>query len=73
MAHEESSFSIWYFIGLLVGLYGVLILGAGIHDFVSPPATALALANLHAGIWWGALLIVFGAVCIYFCRPGRMG
>ncbi|HXA56631.1 MAG TPA: hypothetical protein VNU84_04280 [Candidatus Acidoferrum sp.] len=73
MAHEQSSFSIWYFIGLLVGLYGVLILGAGIHDLVSPPATTLALANLHAGIWWGAVLIVFSAICIYFFRPGRMG
>jgi hypothetical protein len=73
MSHDSAAFSIWYFIGLLVGIYGLLILGVGIHDLVSPPASQLALANLHAGIWWGALLIVFGGLCAYFGRPGKMG
>jgi hypothetical protein len=72
MSHEEGVFSIWFFIGLLVGLYGMLILAAGVHEFLSPPATPLTLANLHAGIWWGALLIVLGAFFVYFFRPGRM-
>jgi drug/metabolite transporter (DMT)-like permease len=67
----DGSFSIWQFIGLLVGVYGVLILVAGIHDAISPPAVPLALANLHAAIWWGALLILFGAACLFFSRSRR--
>jgi hypothetical protein len=55
-------YSIWYFIGLLILVYGVLILGAGIMDLVSPPAQPLVLAQLHMSIWWGALMIVLGGV-----------
>lgn len=54
-------YSIWYFIGLLILIYGILILGAGIADFISPPAQPLVLAQLHMSIWWGALMILLGA------------
>jgi len=55
-------YSIWYFIGLLILVYGILILGAGIVDLMSPPAQPLVLAQLHMSIWWGALMIVLGGV-----------
>lgn len=62
--------SIWFFIGLLLLAYGILILGAGIWDVVSPPANPVVLNELHAGVWWGALLLAIGAVyCVKF-RPG---
>ena len=54
-------YSIWYFIGLLILVYGILILGAGIMDLVSPPPQPLVLAQLHMSIWWGALMILLGA------------
>lgn len=62
-------YSIWYFIGLLVLIYGVLILGAGITDLLSPPAHPLVLARLHMGIWWGVLMIVLGGVYARVFRP----
>jgi hypothetical protein len=55
-------YSIWYFIGLLILVYGILILGAGIMDLVSPSAHPLVLAQLHMTIWWGALMIILGGV-----------
>jgi len=55
-------YSIWYFIGLLILVYGILILGAGIVDLMSPPAQPLVLAQLHMSIWWGALMIILGGV-----------
>ena len=64
MAHGKPQISIWYFIGLLVLLYGVLILGAGIGDWIAPPANPLILAELHVGIWWGALLLALGILGI---------
>lgn len=54
--------SIWFFIGALLLAYGVLILGAGIYDLVSPPEHPVHLAELHAGIWWGALLVILGGI-----------
>ena len=64
--------SIWFFIGALLLVYGVLITGAGVYDLVSPPANPPVLANLHAAVWWGALLIVLGAVYVIRFRPGRV-
>jgi hypothetical protein len=63
--------AVWFFIGLLLITYGVLILGAGIYDLVVPPAHPVVLANLHAGIWWGAFMLVIGAVYTYRFSPSR--
>ena len=71
MSQGKQQTSIWYFLGLLILAYGVLIAGAGIADLVSPPANPRVLAELHVGIWWGALLIVLGGLYTYLFRPGR--
>jgi hypothetical protein len=63
--------SIWYFIGLLILIYGVLILGAGIADWISPPAHLTVLADLHMAVWWGAMMIVLGGFYAFVFRPGR--
>jgi hypothetical protein len=69
--HRSGMLSIWFFIGVLLLAYGVLILGAGVWELSSPPEHPVVLANLHAGIWWGALLVVLGAV--YTLRFRRTG
>ena len=66
---QDKTISVWYFIGLLVLIYGVLILAAGITELSTP--SSVVMADLHIGIWWGILLIVIGAVYIYFFRPGK--
>jgi hypothetical protein len=63
--------SIWFFIGVLLLIYGVLILGAGIYDLSNPAAHPVVMSDLHAGIWWGALLIALGVVYSLRFRPGR--
>lgn len=60
---------IWFFIGALLLIYGVLITGAGIYELSSPPEHPVVLASLHAGIWWGVLLIIIGAVYTIRFRP----
>jgi hypothetical protein len=64
--------SIWYFIGISLAVNGALILGAGIYQLVVPPANpGIVLYQLHASVWWGALLLVIGLVyCIRFA-PSR--
>ncbi len=69
--HRPGMVSIWFFIGVLLMIYGVLIGGAGLYELVSPPAHPVVLAGLHAGIWWGALLIVMGAVYALRFSPGK--
>lgn len=60
---------VWFFVGLLLAIYGVLILASGLAELSRPSITVLA--NLHAPIWWGIVLAVIGfAYCIAF-RPRR--
>jgi hypothetical protein len=56
---------------MLLLIYGILILGAGIHDLLVPPKQAPVLAELHAGIWWGGLLVVLGAGYSYRFLPRK--
>ena len=63
--------SIWFFIGVLLLAYGILILGSGLMELSSPPGHPVVLANLHAGIWWGALMILLGGFYTFRFLPGR--
>jgi putative copper export protein len=67
----KKMISIWFFIGLLLTVYGLLILGAGIYDLFHPAKLKVVLANLHAGVWWGALLVVLGLVYLIKFRPKK--
>lgn len=66
---QKHFISIWFFIGLLLTVYGVLILGAGIYEYFHPREHAEQMAQYHAGIWWGALLLVLGLVYTIKFRP----
>jgi hypothetical protein len=69
--HRPGMISIWFFIGLLLLACGVLICAAGIYELISPPEHPVVLAGLHAGIWWGALLIALGAIYTIKFAPGK--
>ncbi|MFZ0630123.1 MAG: hypothetical protein WA399_02150 [Acidobacteriaceae bacterium] len=52
--------SIWLFSGLLLLAYGILILGTGLWELGHPLAHPPVLSDLHAPIWWGALMLIMG-------------
>jgi hypothetical protein len=61
--------SIWFFIGVLLLVYGILILGAGIYGLSHPPN--VKLAELNIGIWWGALLTALGLIYTLKFKPKK--
>jgi hypothetical protein len=65
--------SIWFFIGIALLVNGVLIFSAGLYEVWHPPAldAQVQLFNLHASVWWGALMTVIGAVYCYYFKPGQ--
>ena len=69
MSEHKHFISIWLFIGSLLLVYGLLILGSGIYELSHP--LKKTLAELHAPIWWGALLVVLGLFYSIAFRPGR--
>lgn len=58
---------VWFFVGVLFLIYGVLIFASGLSEWSSPPD--IALANAHAPVWWGALMTVVGLVYVLSFRP----
>jgi hypothetical protein len=73
MHPEGGRISIWFFIGLLVFTYGVLILGASIYELFVKSVQTVVLAELHSGIWWGLLMLILGGIYTYRFFPGKEG
>jgi hypothetical protein len=55
---KHREISIWFFCGILMLTYGLVLVVQGIVDLHHPPQTILA--NLHPTLFWGALLALFG-------------
>ncbi len=71
---KNEGLSIWFLIGLQLDLYGVLTTGAGIYEWIVPPAQPTVLANLHSAIWWGAIMLALGIFYTIAFRPrGKIG
>ena len=67
MNERHRIIPVWFFVGLLLLIYGALILASGIAEWRHPPPTVLA--DLHAPVWWGSLMVVLGAAYINAFRP----
>ena len=65
MSEKHQIIPVWFFVGVLLLVYGFLIFASGLAEWSHPPNTVLA--GLHAPVWWGALLFVLGLIyCIKF-------
>ncbi len=69
MSENRHMIPVWFFVGVILLIYGLVILASGIHEFSHPPSTVLA--NLHPAIWWGALLTVIGGTYVYLFMPRK--
>ncbi len=65
--HQHKIIPVWFFVGLLLLVYGILILASGALEYSNPSPTVLS--ELHAPVWWGALLTVVGAAYVFIFRP----
>jgi len=54
--------SIWFFVGLTLAIMGVLVVAAGIFDYITPPERQTALGSTHPALWWGALMVIAGTI-----------
>ena len=70
---HNSGISIWFFIGVLLTIYGAMILGYGVYELAIGQTANVILAGLHAPVWWGGLLLVLGLFYGLRFRPSRNG
>jgi hypothetical protein len=66
-----STISIWFFNGILLTVYGALILGYGLVELATGHTANVVLANLHAPVWWGGLMLAAGVFYLLRFRPSR--
>ncbi len=66
-----GSMSIWFFIGVSLAFNGAVICGTGIYELISPPEHQVVLYNLHANVWWGAVLLILGLFFSLRFSPAR--
>lgn len=67
---HERMLPVWFFVGLILLVYGIIILVTGLTEIHHPPHTVLA-SELHPTIWWGAILTALGA--FFTIHHGRRG
>jgi FtsH-binding integral membrane protein len=66
---EHHMIPVWFFVGVILLIYGIIIFCTGIYEFSSPPPTVLA--KTHPAVWWGALLTVIGGIYVYLYMPKK--
>ena len=70
MKHEHRGMvPVWFFVGVLLLIYGIIILIIGIRELSHP--AAVVLANYHAGLWGGILLTALGGFYTTWFWPKR--
>jgi hypothetical protein len=67
----KGEISIWFFIGVLLTIYGAMILGYGVWELATGNLPNVILSRLHAPLWWGALLLILGLFYALRFRPGK--
>jgi hypothetical protein len=65
--HGHHIIPVWFFVGIILLAYGVIIFITGIVEYPHPPATVLS--NLHPAVWWGAILTVIGGIYTFKYWP----
>jgi hypothetical protein len=67
MVEKHNLIPVWFFVGVMVLVYGIAILGTGLSEWSHLPATVLA--DIHAPVWWGGLLVLLGTFFCFRFRP----
>ena len=66
-----GTLSIWFFTGISLAVNGAIILATGLYELSSPPEHPVVLANMHANIWWGGVLLLLGLFFSLRHSPAR--
>ncbi len=68
----NKGISIWFFIGSLLLIYGVIITAANVYEMIHPTMERqVVLKNINFGVWWGILLLIIGFTYFYTFRPWK--
>jgi hypothetical protein len=52
--------SIWFFVGLLLTILGLIVTASAVYSLSHPPAYPKIGSHLHPDLWWGMVMLAFG-------------
>jgi hypothetical protein len=64
---EAEPLPIWFFVGMILLIYGLIVVGSGL--FSAPRATVLA--QTRPALWWGGITAFAGVVFLLIGLRGR--
>jgi hypothetical protein len=69
---ERKQIPIWFFVGGLLLIYGIIITVMGVYNlFPGHARPGVVLQWLHADLWWGLLLIALGGFYTLYYFPSQ--
>ena len=71
--HEPRMLSIWFFVCLVLAVYGLIVLGAGIFYEMKPEAQTGKLAILNPSLLWGGVMLAASGILYLLDRRGQRG
>jgi FtsH-binding integral membrane protein len=69
MPERRHMLPVWFFIGVLLTAYGIIILATSLIHWSTP--SAAVLSQYHPGLWGGILLLIIGGIYTLRFRPRR--
>ena len=69
--NEEHKIPIWFFIGVVLAFYGIVILAAGLYHLFCLPSRPMVPQCVHPDIWWPFVLIALGLIYVIRHAPLR--
>ena len=67
---HSGHISIWFFIGVLLTVYGAMIFGYGLYELATHTVANVKLADLHAPVWWGGFMLACRSFLRLAFSPG---
>ena len=58
---KDQMLDIWFFVGILLFAFGVILALAGIY-YIFYPNTNTTFGHLNPNLWWGVIMIVSGII-----------
>jgi hypothetical protein len=69
MSNRAHMLPVWFFVGVLLTTYGVIILFVALVDFHRP--SGVALSQYHPDLFGGILLVLLGGIYTWWFWPRR--
>jgi hypothetical protein len=62
---QENMLSIWFFVSVVLGMFGIIILGMGLYYAVVGVPEGPVLTETNPSLWWGVVMVVFSAALFF--------